>query len=199
MIDDEKYFTLSHTTNDRYFTSPTKSRNSINVSHKFKVKFEKKVLVWVAISKHGISKPYFSRGGLAIDRFAYRDQCIVKRLIPFIRQYHADDNYLFWPDKASSHYAGTVLQLLKDQKINFVVKCRNPTNVPQCRPIEDFWSILCNKVYKNGWSANNLDQLENRIKSCLRKIDRKTVQNLSNSVNKRLRLAGRKGPIAVVH
>ena len=114
-------------------------------------------------------------------------------------KYHADDNYLFWPDKASSHYAGTVLQLLKDQKINFVVKCRNPTNVPQCRPIEDFWSILCNKMYKNGWSANNLDQLENRIKSCLRKIDRKTVQNLSNSVNKRLRLAGRKGPIAVVH
>ena len=34
-----------------------------------------------------------------------------------------------------------------DKKINFVEKEDNPQNVPECRPIKDFWAILKAKVY----------------------------------------------------
>ncbi|CAF5166545.1 unnamed protein product, partial [Rotaria magnacalcarata] len=37
---------------------------------------------------------------------------------------------------------------LHEQNIKFVPKQDNPPNVPQARPIEDFWSILAGKVYE---------------------------------------------------
>ena len=40
----------------------------------------------------------------------------------------------------------------------------NTANLPEVRPIEDFWSILKAKVYENNWEAKTLHQLEIRIK-----------------------------------
>ena len=57
----------------------------------------------------------------------------------------------------------------------------NPANMPEARPIEDFWEILKRDVYMDGWAADNLRQLENRIKYCLRKIDVKIVQDLASN------------------
>ena len=39
---------------------------------------------------------------------------------------------------------------LKDENINFVPYDRNPTNSPQCRPIEDFFGYLSSIVYANN-------------------------------------------------
>src|SRR5882724_11759987 len=57
VIDDEKYFTLSHSINNSYFASPSKSTPD-SVKYRPKQKFEPKVLLWIAISKNGISKPF---------------------------------------------------------------------------------------------------------------------------------------------
>jgi hypothetical protein len=57
---------------------------------------------------------------------------------------------MFCPDKASSHYAEKVVKHLKEKDIRFVSKYGNPTYVPQCRPIEDFFRYLCKKVYDMG-------------------------------------------------
>ena len=38
----------------------------------------------------------------------------------------------------------------------------------------------------DGWAADNLRQLETRIKYCLRKIDVKVVQDLASNTHKRL-------------
>ena len=79
----------------------------------------------------------------SVYQFIYLNECIKKkRLVPFIKEHHFNDQYLFWPDLASSHYAKTVVTYFKEQKINFVEKEDNPPNVPECRPIEDFWSIF---------------------------------------------------------
>ena len=37
----------------------------------------------------------------------------------------------------------------------FHSKKDNPANLPEARPIEDFWFILKDKVYENGWEANS--------------------------------------------
>ena len=91
----------------------------------------------------------------------------------FIRQYYEDNNYIFWPDQARAHYAKSVFNYLNENNVNFVRKNDNPVNVPECRPIENFWAILKQQVHKNNWQAKNVKQLYQRIQYCLNKLDMK--------------------------
>ncbi len=68
----------------------------------------------------------------------------------FLREYYSDGKFLFWPDKESSHYAKDTLNFLRENNIPCVEKMDNPTNLPQCRPIEDFFGQLSSIVYKDG-------------------------------------------------
>jgi hypothetical protein len=140
ILDDESYFTLSNTTlagNDRFYSDDIQ-KTPTDVKNKMKAKYESKLLVWVAVSPRGMSSVKFFKSGLAINQYIYRDECIRKRLIPFINKYYRDGKYVFWPDLASSHYANSVHADLRDKKVNFVQKQDNPANVPKVRPIEDF-------------------------------------------------------------
>ena len=74
---------------------------------------------------------------------------------------------------------------LRQKDIHFVEKDDNPSNFPEARSIEDFWDILKGKVYANAWKAENTRQLTNRIKLCLRNIDRDLVQRLAEGTKKR--------------
>ena len=102
---------------------------------------------------------YFIPSGLVINQFIHQRECIIKRLISILNEHHSDGNYIFWPDKASSHYSNLVIKALRDEKVKFIPKNKNPTNLPEARPIENFWSILKGEVYKNNWKAENLDRL----------------------------------------
>ena len=62
----------------------------------------------------------------------------------------------------------------------------NPTCEPEARAIEDWWAILKREVYKDGWTAKNVNQLKIRIMSCVRNIYVKVVQDLAGSTHKRL-------------
>ncbi len=126
-------------------------------------------MVWLAGSERELYRPFFVPSGLAVNKKIYEEECIEKRLVPFINTHHADGNYLFWPDLASSHYATTVTDYFKAHNIKFVQKADNPPAVPEVRPIEDFWSILKGKVYEKNWQAKNVDQLRDRIKLWPRK------------------------------
>ena len=75
---------------------------------------------------------------------------------------------------------------MNEKKINFVKREDNPANVSECRPIEDFWSVLKGKVYENNWQGENFKKLQNRIKYCLSKMDKSLVQRLSESTRRRL-------------
>ena len=55
---------------------------------------------------------------------------------------------MLWRDLASPHYAKTVVDYFREGKLKFSEKIKNPANVPEDRPIEDFWSILKSKVYE---------------------------------------------------
>jgi hypothetical protein len=77
-----------------------------------------------------------------LDQYVYLNDCIKARLVPLINEHHSESNYVFWPDLASSHYAETVLDFMIENRIKHEDKVYNPANLPECRPIEDFWSIL---------------------------------------------------------
>ena len=53
---------------------------------KIKLKCPEKILVWIAISEHGISKPLFRKStAVTIDGTIYLEECLKKNLLPFIK------------------------------------------------------------------------------------------------------------------
>ena len=128
---------------------------------------------------------------------SYIEKCL-PNLLKFINKYHHDDKYLFWPDLATSHYAKTTIEWLNKRDIPFVPKLANPPNVPQARPIEHFWSILADMVYDGGWVATNHQQLANRIKRQLKKIDLNILQAMMNDVRGKLRKIEDSGPFSIL-
>ena len=188
IIDDESYFTLRNTSlsgNDRFYSSNL-NNTADKAKFNFKSKYEPKLLVWLAICPKGMSKPFFVPSGLAVNKEVYLENCIKARLEPFIKNNYKEDEYVFWPDLASSHYAIKVQAYLRTQNINYVPKSINPANCPKARPIEDYWGNLKQEEYKNDWAAKNLIDLRKRILSCLRKTDTKLVQDHASAVKQRL-------------
>ena len=94
---------------------------------------------------------------------------------------------------ASSHYARSVTNYLDEKNIRYVTKFDNPACVPELRPIEDFWSILKGYVYENNWEAESEDQLQKKIHSCLKKIDKNLVQGMCEHVYKKVDAVRRNG------
>ena len=102
------------------------------------MKFPKKILVWLCFSDKGISDPLiFESNALAINETIYLNECLKKRVLPFIHEHHPDFNYIFWPDLASAHYSKANVAWV-EENLEFVLKDMNPPNVPKARPIEDF-------------------------------------------------------------
>lgn len=188
IMDDESYFTLSHSSingNDIFYSSDS-NLTPPKVKYKEKAKFEKKILVWIAASPKGLSEPYLVPSGMAINKEIYKTECIQRRLLPFINTNYSEDEYLLWSDLASSHYANNVLDFMRQNNINFVEKNENPANVPEVRPIENYFGYLKGKVYEDGWEAKNLDQLARKIRKCLKNIDLKVIQELFSNTRARL-------------
>ena len=134
-------------------------------------------MLWLCFSEKG-SKLYFLNKGITMNKYNYLKECIQKRVMSFIRQYHADNNYIFWPDQARAHYAKSVINNLNENNVNFVRKNDNPVNVPKCCPIENYWAILKQQLYKINWRAKNVKQLYQKIQYCLNKLDMNLVQRL---------------------
>lgn len=187
VTDDESYFTLTHADqpgNDTFYSNDIETTPNI-VKYNYQQKYPPKLLVWLAISPKGVSRPYFRQSGLAIRADDYLE-IIQTRLEPFLKKLHSQGSYVFWPDLASAHYASKIQNYLKTKGIPLVLRSLNPANLPKARPIEDFWANLKAEVYKNDWKARNITELKNRINLCLRQLDPKFVQKHGEGVKKRL-------------
>ena len=196
ILDDEKYFLLhneSISANRGFYTSDS-SVAPPEVKFKFNQKFEPKIMVWIAVSESGISKPYFAQQHQATTEKIYLNKCIKARLIPFIETYHSKEKVLFWPDLARSNYARQVIDYLMKNGISVVSQQNNPQNCPQARPIESLWSILDQLVYAHGWEAKSIEHLKRRIVKKLHEVDIKVVQAMFSDIRKQLRRIADKGP-----
>lgn len=200
ILDDEKYFTFaSHTLsgNDHFYTDDI-NKTPDNVKFASQEKFEPKVLVWIAISTKGLSAPHIRPiGAQAVNSDIYIGNCLPK-LKKFIDLHHSNDNYMFWPDLASCHYSKKTVEWLNGQNIPFVPKEDNPPNVPQARPIENFWALLTRLVYDGGWEAENELQLIGRIQRKLKEVDQNVIQAMMASIRPTLRKIEQNGPLSVI-
>ena len=189
ILDDEKYFGLSGDNvqcNERFYTTDPSTTPS-DIKYKKKKKFAPKLLIWMAMSSKGASNVYVHKSKQAITTDIYFNECINKRLLPFIEKHYKRNDYIFWPDKASAHYASVVIERLRTKNINVVTKSNSPPNVPQARPIETLWSLLEQKIYARNWQAKNLDSLARRIKAKVKELDQKMLQAMVKTIRKQLR------------
>ena len=155
------------------------------------------MLVWVAISEDGIALPFIYESSIAIDANRYINKFLKPKLVKFINSKYKEDEYVFWPDLASAHYAKKTIDVLKANNIVFVDKHENPPNVPQARPIETFWANVCSKVYQGGWQAKTKLQLIRKIKKVLREFDPNELQDLMKGIRAKLRKIADKGPYSI--
>lgn len=200
VMDDESYFPLKGDqmpSNSGYYTA-NKENTPPSVKYRSQDKYPTKVLVWVALSEEGVSDLFFAPSRGAMNGEMYREECLERRLIPFLQEHHADGDYVFWPDLASCHYARATLDLLEANDIPYVPKESNPPNVPQLRPVEHFWGLLKQAVYAEGWEAETMQQLKRRIRRCASRIDMEALQSLFGGLKRKLRKAADNGVLSVL-
>jgi hypothetical protein len=164
-------------------------------------KFSRKVGVWYAISENGISNHFSWIGGLAINKDIYLEECIEKRLIPFIREYHQNDEVLFWPDKASAHYAKVVIEKLESARIKVVPYSDNPTNLPQARPIEHMHALIKNHIFSGNYKPKNAEDLKSRVDNLFPKLQselQETAMRMMGKVRGLVRSVAREGVYSIV-
>jgi hypothetical protein len=106
----------------------------------------------------------------------------------FIQKHHKNENIVFWPDLSSAHYAKDTLVRLEELKIEYVPKEKNPPNVPQIRPIKNFWGNLKRKVYCNNYRPKDLKCLMAKTRKEQKSIEtteiRKTMKEISAKARK---------------
>ena len=86
-----------------------------------------------------MSKPYIHKSRGAINANVYINKCLRSNLVQFIKEHYNNDNDIFWPGLAKVHYAEVRARYLKSQNIKLVPMGDNPPNVPQARPIANFY------------------------------------------------------------
>jgi len=73
-----------------------------------KEKFPKKFLVWQTVSSDGLRSDFFVLEKESMNSEMYLKECIIKRLIHFIKKSYQNAKVLFWPDLATIHYTAAV-------------------------------------------------------------------------------------------
>ncbi len=149
-------------------------------------KFPENLLVWIAMSEDSFSQSYFGAAKHALNGALYREECIKKRLKPWLDTLYNDGDYCFWPNLALN--AKEMRELFSELGIKFFPKSLNPPNCPQICSIERFGGIFKGKVYQGGYEAKNLDALKHRVREKIKEVDFDLAQSLFSSLtSERLR------------
>jgi hypothetical protein len=161
--------------------------------------FIPKLEVWVAFSNKGISEPFIQSISEKFDYNVYLEECVKKRLIPFIKEKHINlANTVVWADAQPAYTNKKVLAHLDENSIIHVDKEENPGNRVKC--FSYFWNYLRNtRIYARNWEAENEDELADRIKYCLKSLDMNGVKRIVNDTEKRLNEMALNGELVEWH
>ena len=120
------------------------------------------MLDWLAFSKNRVFEVTISTSDLAIKQNIIREECLERWLIPLIKMYHSNGNFIFRPDLVPSLYAESVSEQVINSKIDFLAKFENPATLPECQPIEEFRTIIKQKAYAGAQKAKDLIELQKK-------------------------------------
>lgn len=200
VMDDESYFPCDpkQVTGPKFYSE--KKDCGVEIQHKIKpkLKFFKKFMVWQAIDIDGnVSEPFIFYG--TMDAETYLEECLKKRLLPFIHKHHRPEQVLFWPDMATSHYARSVVSWLRDQDFGFVERNENTPNFPQGRGIELFWGLIKREYAKRTQVTKSLTSFKRIYTNISQSVAQKSGKNLMQGTKRKLRLARDEGPLSLLN
>ena len=198
-MDDETYvpMDLDQIPGKQYYHA--RSKQEVSDEHRFagKSKFPKKYLVWQCLDELGnVSEPFVSTG--TINAEIYLNECLKKRMLPFIQKHHQTADVVLWMDMATSHYARSVTDWLTANHIDFIAKKHNAPNVPQARPIETFWALGKAEYKRRKIAAKNLNSFTRIWRNVTRKVAQKSGVALMKSVRRKLRAIAYRGIYALL-
>lgn len=196
--DDETYVPLnSKLIPGRHFYS-CKDPKKLSPEQKLKpkAKFPQKFCVWQALAEDGqVSTPWVAPG--TIKGKDYLNECLRKRLVPWIKKNYPNKKIFFWQDMAKPHYSKEVLDFLRSQNIEFPTWKENAPNVPQARPIEKFWAICKHKYALRRVVARNRQDLAIKWRYLSYQVAKQSGANLMRGIRQKVREIGRGGVYAL--
>lgn len=150
-------------------------------------KMKKGIMVWIAISSKGISKPYFIDQGAKINAKYYISKVLRPFFSKYAKKWYPDNIFTFHHDSAPSHTAKSTQKWLKDNNITYIKPSEWPPFSPDAAPLDFFfWGYLKSKVYKNETSS--IDALKKAIYKEVKKIPQNFVNRALREWPRRLRL-----------
>ena len=146
----------------------------------------KSVMVWVAMSANGLSRPLFIDSNVKINHQVYID----KVLKPFIRvdlpKLYPDGDYVFQQDSAHSHRSNKVAQFLKEKKIKYLPPQEWMANSPDAAPCDYFlWGYLKNRLSRQR--ITDVHKLKLAIRREIKSVPIEFIQNAMKSWPSRCR------------
>ncbi len=101
------------------------------------------VMVWVAISARGISRPLFIEPGAKINAVYYQQKVLRPFFARDASKLYPDGQFVFHQDSAPSHKAATTIQWLESRNIKFVKPDEWMPSSPDAAPCDYFlWGHL---------------------------------------------------------
>jgi transposase len=137
------------------------------------------VMVWAAFGYKGKSELAFMTGRK--NAAAYQ-RVLEEYLLP-CGQPIGGNSWQFQQDNAPIHTAGTTKQWLLQHNIRAL---QWPSRSPDLNPIENVWGSLARRVYDSGRQYDSIDALKAAIKIAWQQIGMPELQNLVNSMPKRI-------------
>lgn len=141
-------------------------------------------MVWVGISANGVTRPFFVKPGVKINKEYY----IKKILEPFIRvdakKLYPNGDFVFHQDSAPSHSAKKTREFLANNKIKYITPEEWMPNSPDAAPCDFFlWGYLKKRIAKR--KVSTIASLKNAIRDELKKVPQEKINNALKAWPKR--------------
>lgn len=140
-------------------------------------KFQKKLMIWGAISERGCTELHFVTGGMDTDNYL---STLNATLIEPMKIFYPD-GYFFQQDNAPAHRAKKTKDWLRHNDINLI---EWPANSPDLSPIENVWGVIKREISKQ--QPKNYEDLQEKIKSLWLKYAPGFVGDMTCTMRKRI-------------
>jgi len=136
------------------------------------------IVIWGCFAWSGVENLVKITGILTTNMYI---DILRQNLEASLLQVGLEDNFVFQQDNDPKHTAKITQTFFKSNRIKFLDW---PPQSPDLNPIENLWSILDKKVDKTG--VTNTENYFVALKEAWKELDKKYLQNLVESMPKRL-------------
>ncbi len=144
------------------------------------------VMIWGGISKHGKTSIAIIKENMNSENY---QNLLSDHLFPFYHE-HYEKNLIFMQDNAPCHASFATKEFLKDNNIEVL---EWPAKSPDLNPIENVWSILTRRVYKNGKMFSQKQQLQTAIIDEWNSLSQEDIDTLFATMENRKNTGGGRG------